>query len=794
MDLQNQFQIALELHESGKIVEAKEHYEKILGQDPFYANCLQNLGIIHAQGGDPNQAVNYFKRAVEVDPHQSSFLNNLGTALNDLGRFSEAIPYLERAIKITPAFADAYYNLGNALQKSGQLKKSIECYEQAIQLSPAWAEAYLNCGNSYDLLGDFNLALKCYDAIIQMNPFFAVAHLNRGHVLFKLNLKEEALKAYETASKFNSDSCDAQIAAAETLCQRGEFREAIIICQNAIRLKPFDARLYYQIGINYFQIRDLNLAVENFRKAIKIKHDYAEAYNGLGISLTKAHHFQEAQENFSKALEISPDLVMPRINSGDAYFANSDIPSALAQFQKLKPEHQPLGLIQFFKQRLCDWSTFDADYENLIKNITRPRVGDLTEDPWHLPRVSNDPQLIKESAQSFVKTFGSGVEKARPSALKKNSKIKIGYFSADFRNHAVTHLALELFGLHDRSKFEVHAFAFGRNCTSGPTYENILKAFDFYHSVNDKNDADLAKFSQDLGIDIAFDLSGITSESRLGIFANRAAPIQINFLGFTSTLGTHYHDYIIADPVIIPNESRGYYTEKVVHLPCMMPYDTTHDLSTQRPTRAKANLPERGFIFSAYNQCFKITPSTWRLWMNILKKVPDSYLWLSTPFESLAITNLKKEAEKQGVSPDRIIFAERIQNTDEHLARISLADLFLDTFPYNAHTSAIDSLWAGVPIVTKIGNTFASRLASSLLKSIGLDDLVVKDDIEYEMLAVDLALHHEKLKIYREKLRVNHKTHGLFNMKLYTKNLERAITKMYDNFYAGLPADHITIE
>lgn len=180
--------------------------------------------------------------------------------------------------------------------------------------------------------------------------------------------------------------------------------------------------------------------------------------------------------------------------------------------------------------------------------------------------------------------------------------------------------------------------------------------------------------------------------------------------------------------------------------------------------------------------------------MNILKKVPDSYLWLSTPFESLATTNLKKEAEKQGVAANRIIFAERIQNIDEHLARISLADLFLDTFPYNAHTSAIDSLWAGVPIITKIGNTFASRLASSLLKSIGLDDLIVKDDMEYEMLAIDLALHHEKLKIYRKKLQVNRKTHRLFNMKVYTRNLEKAITKMYEDFYAGLPPDHITID
>lgn len=794
MDLQNQFQVALNLHQSGQIAQAKAAYENIVIQDPLQANSLQNLGIIYAQSGDINQAANYFLRAVEIDPYQPGFLSNLGTALTDLGRHGEAIPYFERAIALNPDLPDPYYNLGNALQKSGQLERSIECFKRATQINPAWTEAYLNCGNSFDLLGDFQSALKWYDAIIQMNPFFSAAHTNRGHVLNKLNLKEEALKAYEAAGKLGSDSYDAHVTAAEILCNRGEFREAIQRCLNAVRLKPFEPRAYYQLGINYFQIRDLNLAVENFKKAINFKPDYADAYNGLGISLAKAHHFQEAQEYFRKALEIDPNTIMARINAADAYYANADIPSALVQFQQLKPENQPLGLMQFFKQRLCDWSTFDADYDNFIKNIKRPRLVDSTEDPWHLLRTSDDLQLIKEAAQSFVKSFGVGVANASPGSLKKNPKIKLGYFSADFRDHAVTHLALELFGSHDRSKFEVHAFAFGRNSMSGPMYENITKAFDFYHNVNDKNDADLAKFSRELGIDIAFDLSGITAESRLAIFANRAAPIQINFLGFTATLGTQYHDYIIADPVIVPNESRDYYTEKVVHLPCMMPFDTSHDLSTQQPTRAKANLPEHAIVFSVYNQCFKITPYTWDLWMNILKKVPDSCLWLSTPYEILAITNLKNEAEKRGISPERIIFAERIRNMDEHLARISLADLFLDTFPYNAHTSAIDALWAGVPIITKMGHTLASRLAGSLVKSVGLDDLIVKDDQEYEALAVDLALHPAKLKKYRSMLEANRKTHRLFNMKLYTKNFEKALTTMYDNFHAGLPADHIVIE
>ena len=795
LDIESQFAGALNYQRAGQLEKAKESYKKLISLWPHHAESLQNLGILYAQEKDFAQAVDYFKKATEANPLNSSYFSNLGTALNDLGKPEQSIEFFEKAISLNPNSAETYYNLGNVFQKLGQYAKSIEYYKKAIEFNPAWLEAYLNCGNSYDLLGDSNSALGYYDSIIKINPYFTAAHVNRGNILNKLNQKEKALESFEIVKKLGLDSFQSHLASAEILQGRGDYRKAIDACFNAIRINAYDHRAYYVLGMNYFNIRELNQAAESFKSAINLKPDYAEAYNGLGVCYVKAVHYAEAQVNFTKALELDPNLIIARINSADAYYASGDIVSALTQFKKLPADSQPVGLMQFFKQRLADWSDYQVDYDNFINRLNKPRFLNSMEDPWHMQRITDSPELAKMVAENFVRASGVIIHnKEAVGPRKKNDKIKIAYFSSDFREHAVTHLALQLFKLHSRDKFEVYAFAFGKNDGSPALRERIEKSFDHYININSKNDIDAAQLARDLNIDIAFDLSGITNEARPSIFLNRAAPIQINFLGYTGTLGTKNHDYIIGDPVVIPLESRVHYTEKVIHLPCMMPFDTTHDLSKIKFTRADAKLPPEGFIFCSFNQCFKITPDTFDSWIRILKRVPGSYLWISQPYESLAITNLKKEAERRGIDSGRIIFADRVRAVDDHLARISLSGLFLDTFPYNAHTSAIDTLWAGVPIVTRMGRSFASRLAGSLLKSIGLDDLITNSIQEFEDMAVDLALHPEKLKKYRKLLQDNRTTHRLFNMKLYAENFEKALIEVYHKQQAGLPPDHIVIE
>jgi len=786
---------ALHCQQAGQLDKAKELYLELLKNDPKHAEALHNLGIIFAQTRDFENAVNYFKAATEFNPDSAQYFCNLATALNDLGQTEQSIATFEKAKQLNPHAADIYYNLGNAYQKIGKYHEAIESYKKTIEINPNWFEAYLNCGNSYDLLGDFQKALEWFEDILKINPYYSAAYINRGNVLTKLNRQDDALQSYDIAQKLGINNYDAYLTSADIFIKKGEYQKSIQIVDNAIRINPYDPRGYYFLGMNYFHIRDLNSAIQNFQKSIDLKPDYADAYNGLAMCFAKALHFKEAQENFDKALKINPEYFIARINSADTFYSSGDLVSALKQFQGLNPEFQPLGLMNFFKQRLADWSDYEKDHNTFISSLERPRFLGAMEDPWHIQRVTDDPAVGLLVAKNFHKNNQPLVAplpdyKTRP----KNKKIKLGYFSSDFREHAVTHLTIQMLGFHNRDQFETYAFGFGKQFAPPELLERIRKTFDHYIDINPINDIEATKLAREHNIDIAFDLSGITSEARPHIFCNRAAPIQVNYLGFTSTLGTQYHDYIIADSIVVPDENRKYYTEKVVQLPCVMPFDTSHDLSKIKCTREEAGLPPEGFIFCSFNQHFKINPETYDVWMRILHRVPSSYLWISQPYEKEAIPNLKNEAQKRGINPERIIFADRIRSTDHHLARIGLADLFLDTFPYNAHTSAIDTLWAGVPIVTYSGRSFASRLAGSLLTSVGLEKLITRSFKEYEELAVDLALNPEKLKGYRKLLEKNKQTHRLFNTKLYTKNFEKALVQMYNNYNEGKAPEHIVIQ
>lgn len=794
IDINKQFDLALDFHQKGQVDHAAAAYLKIIEVNENHADAAHNLGVIYAQAGNFEQAVKYFNIAVKNSPENSVFLCNLATALNDFGQTREAITYFEKAKLLNSVSADIYYNLGNAYQKLNEFEKSIECYKKTLEINPNWLEAYLNCGNAYESLGKFYESLDCYEKIINISPRYAAAYINKGNVLRELNLLDAATKSYDIAKQLGVNNADSYLLSAEQMLKKGEYKNAIELCNNAVRFNPYDSRFYFFLGMNYFHIRDLNLGVENFQKAISLKENYAEAYNGLGLCFARALCYNQAQENFKKALEYQPELAIARINSADTFYAAGDIVSALNQFKKLNYEDQPLGLIQFFKQRLADWTDYEKEYNEFITSLNRTRFLGTFEDPWHIQRITDSLEVSLNVARNYQKLPNADFLKNDFKNRSKNKKIKIGFFSSDFREHAVTHLTLQFFSMCSRDRFEIYAFAFGKQYAAPPELrQKIEKCFDKYIDINPLNDYEAVKLARKLNIDVAVDLSGITSEARPGIFANRAAPIQINYLGFTSTLGTDYHDYIIADPVVIPIESREFYTEKVVHLPCVMPFDTSHALSGVKFKRHEQGLPEEGFIFCSFNQHFKINPETFDTWMRILKRVPGSYLWMSQPYEPEAIPNLKKEAASRGIDTSRIIFASRIKEVEKHLARIALADLFLDTFPYNAHTSAIDTLWAGVPIVTRMGRSFASRLAGSLLKSVGLDDLVTDNIKDYEELAVSLALNPAKLKNYRNLLEKNRSTHRLFNTKLYTKNFEKAIEQMYHKHLSGEPPDHIII-
>jgi protein O-GlcNAc transferase len=399
----------------------------------------------------------------------------------------------------------------------------------------------------------------------------------------------------------------------------------------------------------------------------------------------------------------------------------------------------------------------------------------------------------KIAAEAWCKAEAGSIEPLAYAHPKPASpRIKIGYFSADYHMHPVAMLTARMFELHDRSKFEIYAFSMGVP-SRDPMRLRIEAGVDHFINVREFTDLETVEKARAEGIDIAIDMTGFTADGRTKIFALRAAPIQVNFLGFSGTMSAPFMDYIIGDPVLIPAEHASDYAEKIARLPdCYMPSDPTREISARSMTRAEYGLPESGFVFCGFNNPNKLCPPQFDIWMRILAAVPDSVLWLS-PAPAKTADNLKREAQKRGIDPARLVFANREDRWADHLARHALADLFLDTLPHNAHATANDALWAGLPILTRLGDAYAGRVAGSLVNALGMPDMIMRDEAEYERRAIEIALTPGLSGELKQRLASLRKTSALFDCDRYTRNIEKAFEAMVARQRDGLAPDHIDI-
>lgn len=537
-------------------------------------------------------------------------------------------------------------------------------------------------------------------------------------------------------------------------------------------------------------------AIENFKKATALNPQSSEAFYNLGKVYDALKEYKEAIKCYDVAIQIWPDFAQAHFNKATALAdlgMNEQAVIAYKHAQKLFPDMERLsGNLIHAEMKICDWSNLTANVQNLMQ-LTRDTDRWVSE-PFSMISISDSEELNLKTATSFInnKFPKKSLEKVISKNKTENKKIVVGYFSANFHNHAVAYLISEIFEKHDREKFHLIAFSFGPD--RNDEMQNRLKGiFDSFIDVKGQTDQEVATLSRDMGIDIAIDLMGYTQDGRPGIFALHAAPIQMNYLGYPGSLGASYMDYIIADPNVIPEFNRDFYTEKIIYLPnCYQANDSKRVISNQKLSRSEAGLPEDGFVFCCFNQNYKITPQVFDCWMQILHKIDGSVLWLLEDSVT-AVANLKKEAISRGISPDRLVFAKRMQ-LPEHLARHQLADLFLDTLPYNAHTTASDALWAGLPVLTCIGKTFPGRVAASLLKAIGLPELIALSQEQYMEMAINLANHPQTLKSIRNKLLANRLTTPLFDSTLFTKHIETGYQMAYDRYHDGLPPDHLFIQ
>ncbi len=646
-----------------------------------------------------------------------------------------------------------------ALHQAGNLNEAETAYRAVLLSYPTNPDALKLLGILNIQRGNPEEALRCIDACLHVKPSQPDMLNNRANLLKFFKRYDEALASYDKAIALKPDYADAYYNRGATLQEIKRYDDALASYGKAIALNPAYAEAYNNMGVTLWELKRYDEALASYGKAVALNPAHAEAYNNMGTLFLGLSRYDEARDRYRQALALNPDTPYAM---GDWLYA---------------------------KMHLADWQGMDEGLARLAQNI---EAGRRAATPFIMVATPSSETLQKQCAEMYVRdTCPPAASPLWNGERYAHDKIRIGYFSADFHSHATAYLMAGLLERHDRSRFEVTAFSFG-SPKDDAMRDRIEKACDRFIDVSATSDPEIAALARNMEIDIAVDLKGFTQNARTGIFALRPAPVQVNYLGYPGTMGASYIDYIIADATVIPENHQRYYSEKIVTLPhSYQVNDSSRIISDSKFNRRELGLPETGFVFCCFNSHYKITPDVFAIWMRLLSAVEGSVLWL---FEGhpACVANLRKEAESRGVKGERLVFAPRM-NAAEHLARHRLADLFLDTLHCNAHTTASDALWAGLPVLTCLGETFASRVAASLLNAVGLPGLIARSPQEYETLALELATHPQTLSGVRATLAQHRNAHPLFDTALFTRHLENAYATMWERSQAGLKPDHIYV-
>ena len=654
-------------------------------------------------------------------------------------------------------------------------------WDEAIALLQQLLRTYPDCEITHNIggvvvaaAGDQNNAIPLYDRAIALAPDYVEAFNNRGNALRALGKMVEALADFDTAIALWPDYVEARINRAIVLRGDRRYEEALGELDAAIGLNPNLPQAYTNKGNVLQDLNRYDEAVAEHRKAIALDANFVAAHVNLGSSLLYLLNLPEAIESYETALTLSPGHAMAYRNLGTALIGLRRLPEALVCLEKSfeldDRDEIALGEVLFLRAKMCLW------LPDGLKDELRRRVAQGAGiAPFHVIALFDDPALELENARNWSRKHIPPRAPLPASPIARGERIRIGYFSSDFHNHATMALMIKMLELHDKQRFEIHAFSYGQQ-VQDPMRERVIQAVDHFHDISRKSDDEAARLARDLGIHVALDLKGHTEGTRMGIFATRAAPRQISYLGYPGTIGSPAIDYAIADRIVIPEHARRFYVEDILHMPHS--YQVTDDerpIADRTFTRSELGLPEEGFVFCCFNGSFKITQSVFDIWARLLARVSGSVFWLLADNPAV-IENLRREAEARGIDPNRLIFAERMP-VGEHLARQTCADLFLDTFNYNAHTTTSDALWAGLPVVTKLGESFAARVSGGLLQAVGLPELVTDSEQSYEDLAFALATDRERLRAIKAKLAANRSTQPLFDTERFTRSFEQLIVE-----------------
>jgi predicted O-linked N-acetylglucosamine transferase (SPINDLY family) len=742
-------------HEAGRLAEAERLYAGVLESEPGNPVALHLAGVAALQQGRLEPASQRIEAALAAKPDYAEAWGNLGIVLGKLGRLAEAIAAQRRAIELVPGFAEAHYNLGNALRGAGERAAAEDCYRRAIALRPNYPAAHLNLGVALEEAGRLAEATAAYRRVIALQPSHATAHVRVGNALFAAGDASEAVTALNRAIALDPTLYEAHSNLAIFLRAQRRLDEAEAACRRAIALKPEAMTAHSTLGGVLIEAGRAEEGIAAWRSALAIKPD-AEILYALGSHLAGARRKDEAIACFDRAVAVRPD----------------DVRSLSAS------THQ--------RRHLCRW---DGLAEDEARVLARLRQGKGRVSPFEL--LATDATLEDQllAAAAFVRPMTLAPElQFQHGPAQAKERLRLGYLSADFHEHATAHLTAELFERHDRARFEVIGYSTMPGDGSAMR-ARLERGFDRFVDLAATGDDAAARRIHDDGVDILIDLKGHTEGARLPILARRPAPLQVSFLGYPGTMGADFIDYAIVDRHVARPEEQAFFRERLVHLPdSYQPNDRQRRIAETAPPQAEtgreeAGLPDRGIVFCCFNNSYKITAEIFSIWMRLLAAVPGSVLWLLEANPAVR-DNLAREAVLRGVLPDRLVWAPRLPPA-RHLARHRLADLFLDTRPYNAHTTASDALWAGLPVLTCPGATFAGRVAASLLHAAGLPELVAPSLADYEALALRLASDPASLAALKAKLAANRLTTPLFDSARFTRHLEAAYRRMWEMRQAG---------
>jgi predicted O-linked N-acetylglucosamine transferase (SPINDLY family) len=732
------------LSSDNRVPEAIDAARRVIALAPRDVATHRRLAELLRRRGDIRGAVAMFERSLQMEPGNTRALNNLGNLLNMLDRTGEAIEVLSRAIALQPEYPAALVNLGIAFVRAGKLDLAIAQYQRALSLQPRFPEALLNLAGAHLRQGSPAPALAAFDAALRLAPSLVKAHVGRANALDAL----------------------------------GRAAEAIDALHEAIRLDPADQQAYLNGGRMMLKLGNGTSALTAFEAVLALDGTNVLAKEGRAKALISVGRHEDALPALAELLEIAPQI---------PYLA---------------------GYLFHSQLHCCDWRKYHATRRDIQNRVLR---GDRVNVPLSFLAHSDSSEAQRVCAEVYVAAEFTNVAAEltnpspggdppqascpRPRCADRSDgqhRIRLGYVSSDFRDHPVGQLIVGLIESHDRSRFETFGINTGLD-DGGKLRPRLQRAFEHFEDLSTLSDPALTARIAALELDILVDLGGHTFASRSRALASRPAPVQVSFLGFPGTLGTGFIDYLIADRHVIPGEEQRHYSEQLIYLPdSCLPGEFSAALPAT-PGKTAAGLPEAGFVFCAFNAQYKITPDIFDSWMRVLHAVPHSVLWLREGSRA-SHENLAREAAARGVDPARLRYAVRAATPAEHQARFALADLYLDTTPYNAHTTAAEALAVAVPVITLPGRTFASRVATSLLHAVGLGQLSAADPAHYERLAIDLAHSPAELARLKEHLRRVRATAPLFDQRRFCRHIEAAFTHVLERHRQGLSAATFVVQ